>query len=337
MGSKVTCLSTLHFQFSTFHFQFLLDCHCFHEFGRGTIIYQKKYLSSPTNYLYPQMYGDQQRSELNPNSKLCTKVCIAMKKYFLIITLLSSLELAAQKNLLFDTSKIDSHTKLIGRYDQIDRQKKFYFLNFIIEDPAKIKKVLASSLALGAEIKSDYTNMDFRIDLIQDYRKTQSWMINPDMNCVLVNDNFYTINIDKIKALADKNPFDYKFEALTFNTQKEYDEYLTKQKKDDFFLFAYASSFAFEGTFEMQFPRNNKYPSPTAIHDTLAPQIEKYVPKGKYSFSYILDDRNLANPKQFIITIYGTRELYDNLHVENLKPNNWKQNVAKGYFFYRTR
>ncbi|MDI3321461.1 hypothetical protein [Pinibacter soli] len=258
-----------------------------------------------------------------------------MKKYFLIITLFYSLNLAAQNKLLFDTSRIDSHTKLIGRYDQFDRQKKFYYLNFIIEDPAKIKKVL-TSLPLGTEIKSDYTNMDFRIDIIQDYKKTQSWMVNPDMNCILVNDNFYTISIDKIKALAEKNPFDYRFDALSFNTLNEYEEYLKKQKKDDFFLFAYTSSFAFDGTFEIQFPRNKKYPSPTAIHDTLAPLIEKFVPKGKYSISYILDDRNLADPKQFVITIYGTRELYDNLHVENLKNQNWKQNVAKGYFFYRT-
>lgn len=258
-----------------------------------------------------------------------------MKTIFLMLILLSSLGLAAQNTLLFDTSKVDTHTKLIGRYDQFDKQKKFYYLNFIIEDPATIKKVLAS-LPLGAEAKTDYSNLDFRIDIIQDFHKTQSWMINPNTNSILFNDNLYSFNIDKVKALAEKYPFDYRFDALPFNNQEQFDEYLAKQEKDKFFLFAYVSSFAFEGTFEIQFPRNKKFPSPTAIHDSLAPQIEKFVPKGKYSISYILDERNLNNPKQFTITIYGSYKLYENLRIENFRNENWKQNVAKGYFFYRT-
>ncbi|MBV4359224.1 hypothetical protein [Pinibacter aurantiacus] len=258
-----------------------------------------------------------------------------MKTFFLAITLLSTVGLAAQNKLLFDTSKVDAHTKLIGRYDQFDKQKSFSFLNFIIEDPATIKKVL-TALPLGAEEKTDYSNLDFRIDIIQNFHKTQSWMINPNTNSILFNDSLYAFNIDKVKALAEKYPFDYRFDALPFNNQDQFDEYLAKQEKDKFFLFAYVSSFAFEGTFEIQFPRNQKFPNPTAIHDSLAPQIEKFVPKGKYSISYILDERNLGDPTQFIITIYGSRKLYDKLRVEYFRNENWKQNVAKGYFFYRT-
>lgn len=59
-----------------------------------------------------------------------------MKKYILIATLVYSLNLSAQHNLLFDTSKINANTKLIGRYPQYDQQKTYKSLNFIIEDPA---------------------------------------------------------------------------------------------------------------------------------------------------------------------------------------------------------
>jgi hypothetical protein len=263
------------------------------------------------------------------------KVRTAIRNLFSITILLSSLEAVAQKDLLFDTSKVDTHTKLIGRYDQFDKQKTFSFLNFIIEDPVTIKKVL-SSLTLGTEEKTDYANLNFRIDLIQDFHKAQSWMVNPNTNSILFKDNLYVFDIDKVKALAEKYPFDYRFDALPFNNQDQFDEYLAKQEKDKFFLFAYVSSFAFEGTFEIKFPRNKTFPSPTAIHEYLAPKIEKFVPKGKYSISYILDERNLADPTQFIITIYGSRTLYENLHLGNFENQNWKQNVAKGYFFYRT-
>jgi|GEM_PF-2530888 len=245
------------------------------------------------------------------------------------------MELAAQNKLLFDTSKVDAHTKLIGRYDQFDKQKTFSYLNFIIEDPATIKKILAS-MPFGAEEKTDYSNLDFRIELIQNFHKTQSWMINPNMNSILLNDSLYAFNIDKVKALAEKYPFDYRFDALPFNNQKQFDEYLAKQEKDKFFLFAYVSSFAFEGSFEINFPRSKTFSSPTAIHEYLAQKIEKLVPKDKYSISYILDERNLGDPTQFIITIQGSRVLYEHLHAENFRNENWKQNVAKGYFFYRT-
>lgn len=306
-----------------------------HEFIPDAIRYQKNVLSSPPDHYYPYPCGRDGLC-IKPNQNTRKHQGFAtMKQYLLITTLLFSLELSAQNNLLFDTSKIDANTKLIGRYDQSDKQKTYQYLNFIIEDSATIKKVLGN-LILGDEIKKDALHADFRIDIVQNFHKKQSYLINPVANSLLYYGNAYSFNIDKVKALAEKYPFDYRFDELPFNNQKQYDEYEEKQERDKFFLFGYVSSFAFEGSFEIQFPRNEIFRSPSAIHQYLVQRIEQIVPKGKYSISYILDERNLNDVSHYIITIHGSRKLYEQLRVENLKNHNWKQNVAKGYFFYRT-
>ncbi|MGB8191912.1 MAG: hypothetical protein WCF67_08340, partial [Chitinophagaceae bacterium] len=59
------------------------------------------------------------------------------------------------------------------------------------------------------------------------------------------------------------------------------------QKKDKAFLFDYAPQFKYEGSFEIQFPRNKQFPHPKAISEYLTPLVESVVSKGEYSITYI--------------------------------------------------
>lgn len=258
-----------------------------------------------------------------------------MKKYSLIATLVFTLNLSAQDNLMFDTSRIDATTKLIGRYPQYDKQKTYKYLNFIVEDPATIKKVI-TMLVLGKEGENTIEDPEFRIALVQNFDEVKSWTVNPTLNSAMYSGHTYAFDINKVKELAKKYPFDYRFDKIPFKSKEEYEAYLSKQKENKAFLFDYAPQFKYEGSFEVQFPRNQKFSSPKAISDYLTPLIEKIVSKDDYRVSYVLNEKNMKDQSQFTMTITGSKKLYDNLQLDNLKKEEWKPTVEEGWFFYRT-
>ncbi|MDI3321462.1 hypothetical protein [Pinibacter soli] len=257
-----------------------------------------------------------------------------MKRFILAATLFSSLKLSAQEKPLFDTTKVDANTKLIGYYPLYDKQKTYQYLNFIIEDSATIKKALAT-LTLGKEVSNVIGNPDFHITMVQNSFQIDFSFVNPPLNCALQKGHSYAFDIDKVKELADKYPFDYKSEEKKFNTREEYDEYLKLQRENKSFLFCYSPSFKYEGSFEIQFPNNETFSSPKAISDYLKPSIEKIVSKDDYSIKYYLSEKNKKYQDQYTMTIDGSKKLFDELQPDHLKKQNWKPSVATGTFFYR--
>ena len=257
-----------------------------------------------------------------------------MNRYFFIATQFFTLTLSAQDNFLFDTSKIDATTKLIGRYPQYDKQKTYKYLNFIIEDPATIKKVIMT-LTLGKEGENTIEDPEFRIAVVQNFEEVKSWTINPTLNSAMYSGRTFAFDIKNVQDLAKKYPFDYRFDKIPFKTKEEYEAYLKKQKENKAFLFDYAPQFEYEGSFEVQFPRNQTFSSPKAISDYLTPLIEKIVSKDEYRISYVLNEKNMKDQTQFTMTITGSKKLFNELQLENLKKEDWKPTVEEGWFFYR--
>jgi hypothetical protein len=259
-----------------------------------------------------------------------------MKTFLFSFFCIISYTLIAQEKYIFDTSKIDNTTKLIGRYPQYDEYKTYKEFNFFISDPETIKAVIMK-IPLGKEGENEIQDPDFKISIVQNFDEVKTWTVNPKLNSVMSNGHTYKFNVSQLKELAKKYPFDYRFNKLTFNNKSEYEQYLEKQKTDSLFLFDYAPQFKYEGSFEIQFPRNNKYSSPKAISDYLTPMIEKIVSKNEYRISYILNDKNLNDQTQFTMTITGSKRLFNELQLDDLKKENWSATLENGLFFYRTR
>lgn len=243
---------------------------------------------------------------------------------------------SAQENFIFDTSKIDAKTKLIGRYPSYDKQKTHKKFNFIIEDPEIIKRVIMT-LPLGEEEPNIFTTQNFWITIVQDFREVKTWMVNPSLNNVLADGRTFAFEVNKLKKLSKAYPFDYRFEIIPFSNEVEFKSHLEKQKVDTSFLFYYRPAFKYEGSFEIEFPNNDTFSSPLAISEYLKPMIEKIVTENEYSINYVLDDKNKNDQFHYTMIINGSKKLYDQLKLENLNKENWKKTVENGYFFYRTR
>lgn len=258
-----------------------------------------------------------------------------MRALLFIVFLIISIQLLAQEKYLFDTTRIDSTTKLIGRYPQYDKQKTYKQYNFIITDPEIIKSIV-TEMSLEDEAENVIEDPDFRITIIQNFKEVKTWIISPGLKNVRANGSSYKFDISILEKLASKYPFDYKFTKVPFKNKLDYEQYLNKQKKDTTYLFDYAPDFKFEGSFEITFPRNEKFSSQKAVRDYLTPLIDKIAIKEEYQIIYFPNLKS-NDQTQYTITIEGSKRIFDKLQLGNGKKQNWKATLKEAWFFYRTK
>jgi len=247
-----------------------------------------------------------------------------------------SISITGQNKFFFDTAKIDATSKLIGRYPQYDKYQTYRNLNFIIEDPKTIKKII-TTLTLGKKLENVLEDPGFRISIVQNFEEADSWTINPNLKSIVCDGGTYEFDINKLKEVAKKYPFDYKFDKISFKKRTDYEQYLLKQKSDSTYLFDYPPLFKYEGSFEIQFPHNKKFSSPKSISNYLRPIIEKIVAKDEFTISYKANEKNINDQTQFTMTITGSKKIFDELQIGNLKKADWTETVEEGWFFYRTK
>lgn len=257
-----------------------------------------------------------------------------MKKILLLIYLLSTGQIFSQKK-LFDTLKVDSKTKIIGRYPQYDKTKKYENFNFIIDDSTSIED-FKKNLKLDDEVKNSFETPNFKLTVVKNYEEIGSWTINPTQKTAMTHDGHtYKFDLAQIASLNVKKPFNYIYEIKVFKSKREYEDYLILQRQNSKFLFDYGPSFKYEGNFEIEFKKSNDFSNPKTISEYLKSNIEKISNKGEYNISYELNEKNMDNRNQFTMTIRGSKKLFDNLKLKNLKNKNWQPTVEDAYFFYQ--
>lgn len=257
-----------------------------------------------------------------------------MKKVILLILIFIATDLYSQK-VLFDTLKVDSSTKIIGRYPQYDKTKTYEKFNFIIEDSSAIQNFI-KTIKLGEEVPNFFEQINFRLTVVKNHDEIGSWTISPKSQKAMTHDGHtYKFDISQINELNRTNPFNYYYEVKIFNDKVEYQRYLNLQKNNPNYLFHYGPQFQFEGSFEITFQKSEQFSSPKAINDYLKPFIEKIVSADNYRIGYIANENNKKNTNQFTMTIEAPKELFNKLKLENLKNKNWKNTIEDGYFFYR--
>jgi len=258
-----------------------------------------------------------------------------MKNLLFILIALFSANVFSQKN-VFDTLSIDSSTKIIGKYPQYDKNKTYEKYNFIIEDSLEIVKFI-KSIKLGEEVPNATENPSFRINVIKNHKEKGGWTINPTLKSAMTHDGqTYKFDINQITSLNKKFPFEYYHEEIIFKSKEEYQAYINKQKENNNFLFDYAPQFKYEGSFEIEFEKSERFSSPKAISEFLYSYIDKIVDRYDYRVSYVLNEKNKSTiGKSFTMTITGPQKIFENLKIKKYKKENWQPTVEDGMFFYK--
>lgn len=255
-------------------------------------------------------------------------------KLKLLFLLISFIGFSQTKSLL-DDIKIDNKTKLIGMYPQYDKNKTYQYLNFYIEDKNVIDS-LTSKLKYDQVVKNRMEQNGFKLILLKGDEELNSWTVSPMFRNIIVNGVYYDFDLDLIKDLAKKYPFNYTFFKKEFSNQEDFEKYRSKISTEKNFLFAYEPFFKYEGSFEITFPKNSEFQSPKMIDEFLRPELNKIAGEDDFTISYILDERNLKNRNEYIITINTNKKVYKKLQLKNLQKTNWKDNQASGMFFMKS-
>lgn len=193
------------------------------------------------------------------------------------------------------------------------------------------------SLSLRKEQENVIGSTDFRITIVQNSKEIKTWIVSPAINSIMFDSHSYEFDFKKIKDLAKRFPFDYRFEKKSFKTRADYEEYVGIEKNFASFLFDYEPQFRYEGSFEIEFPRNKNFSNPKTISEFLTPFIESIVKKDEYTITYALSEKNLDDLNQFTMTITGSKRIFDELKIQGLINQNWTPTVEEAWFFYRTK
>jgi hypothetical protein len=235
----------------------------------------------------------------------------------------------------FDIEKVDSSTMIIAYGGFVDENGKNY--NFIIDESDEIKKFI-SGIKYGEPQSNVFSQRSLEIHLVQDHRDITFLTIVPEYKRVFANDGVsYKFDLNQLEDWRAKyRPLQRFAKGVNFKTQKEFEEFLNKQKQNPNFLYSSYPLFRYEGSFEIQFPKSNQFKNPQAIMDYLKPFIKEVEPdEEKYSLSYELDDKNMTDRNQFTITISGSKKLFNELKVENYQNSNWLLIQENASFYYK--
>ncbi len=235
----------------------------------------------------------------------------------------------------FAIEKVDDSTKIVAYGDFLDENGKDF--NFIIEKPDEIKNFI-SGIEYGEKVYNIHSQESIEIHLIQDYQDITSLNVVPKYKRVFANNGYsYQFDLDQLNSWREKyHSLKYTRKGLNFKSMEEFEKFLSSQKQNPNFLYSSRPIFRYEGSFEIEFPKNNVFNNPQAVMDYLKPLIEKIEPdQNKFGMSYELDDKNFNNKNQYTITISGSKQIFDNLKVDNYKNSNWALIVENATFYYK--
>ena len=192
-----------------------------------------------------------------------------------------------------------------------------------------------NKLVYNEEVKNMIELNSFKIIILKGNNIIQHWEINPAYSSIRIDGVSYKFDTKLLDELSKKYPLDYDFYEKEFQNIDEYSQFSANLNDDKNFLFAYEPDFEFEGTFEIEFPKNDQFKSPKTISGFLNPKLQSILNEDKYKLTYIADNYNLNNRNQFTMTIEGSKELYDKINLGDLRQKNWKYNRASAMFFVR--
>lgn len=253
------------------------------------------------------------------------------------IFFLSSFFIKGDVPKFYDISLVNDSTKIIVEGDFRDESGLDF--NFIIEKPDEIREFI-SALQYGSPVGNIYSEESIEIHLIQDYRDITSLRVNPKYKRIFANDGHsYQFDLNQLIAWRKKyHPMKLTAKGANFRTKKEFELFLNTQKQNPDFLYSSIPLFKYEGSFEIEFPKDKMFYNPQAVMDYLEPIIKKTEPdKEKFTMSYVLDGKNLSDKNQYTITISGSKQLFESLKVDNYENSNWTLTVENAAFYYKKK
>lgn len=262
------------------------------------------------------------------------KLNIAMKFKLTLLLCFSFLSPIFSQTKLFEEIK-DKNTdslKMMGIYYNWDENKTYEKYNFYITDKNVIDSLIANTeYNEGTKNISEQNN--FSIIVTKNNKIVDRWSVNPKFENINIKGKSHKFDISILALLAKRFSFKYKWYKQEFPNKESFENFYTNKINDSKTLFIYEPNFTYEGSFELQFQKNETFLNPKAIDEYLRPKIDEILGNKKFSISYVLTAFNMNNRDQYTMTISGPKELFNKLQEKKAKKGDWVNTKLEAQIF----
>ena len=229
---------------------------------------------------------------------------------------------SAQGQLLFDQALTKDTIKLIGMYPQYDETRMYERYNFFIEDKSVIDSLI-KTIRYGTQTSNIMEQNDFSIIVTKENKIIDRWSVSPKFKNVNTDDGLRAFDIDILAALSARFPMRYNYYKKAFSNPEQYKLFEDSMLLRDNILFIYKPDFRYEGSFDVEFPKNNEFPNAHKAIAYINKKLEKSIDKSKFAAVLELTDYNLNNQNQMTITINAPKWIFDAFNDAKAYKKSW--------------
>ncbi|WP_126653548.1 hypothetical protein [Chryseobacterium aureum] len=242
-------------------------------------------------------------------------------------------QVLSQSNLFEEIKYKNSDSlKIIGMYYNWDKNKTYEKYNFYIIDKKVIDSLIANT-KYNESTQNIFEQNNFSIIVTKKNEIIDRWSVNPKFENINIKGKSHKFDISTLSQLAKRFSFKYKWYKQEFPDKESFNLFYANKIKDSKTLFIYKPNFIYEGSFELQFPKNETFLHPKAIDEYLRPKIKEILGNKEFGISYILTEFNMNNRDQYTMTISGPKELFKKLNDKKAKKGNWTNTKLEAEIF----
>lgn len=260
-----------------------------------------------------------------------------MKFHYLLLLLLLSKNTYSQKDLLFRKIKVTEETKLICLTDHLDTLQLRKRFTFYCGDQNQVATIF-NSFKVGEKVHQIGEGNEVHIYILKGKEiQPIQIMINPkytNVNTDVFGEfEYYSFDTSQLINAHKYYPIAYKAKWLTFDTKKEFDDFITVHRNDTTLLCYEDNTNEYAGS-GIGYVTKDKT-------TTIAPEAEKFLGKAfkkitsneeDYSIGLLFDEGNI---KSFKYHVECSKTLFDKLENPKFTKGKWRQNKFELLTYWR--
>lgn len=259
-----------------------------------------------------------------------------MPRLFCILLLLLGVRLISfcQGHLLFDQQFLNDTVKLIGMDSPYDENRTYQKYSFFITDKTVIDSLI-KTVRYGERARNIMENDNFSLIVTKNNKIVDRWSISPKFNNINTDGSPNIFDIGILDALSSRFPMKYNYYKKVFSSAEQYKSFENSVLLKDNTLFIYKPDFRYEGSFDVEFPKNKEFPDARKAIEYIDKILEKKIDKSKFSAVYVLTEYNLNNQNQITIKISSPRWVFNEFNDKTVQKKSWTSAENDAMIFER--
>jgi hypothetical protein len=258
-----------------------------------------------------------------------------MKLFFLLTLIIWTSSNIYSQDELFKKVKFTDSTRLICVTDHLDSIQVNKRFSFYCQIGTQVKDIL-NTFKVGKKVREIGEGNEIHIYILkgQEVQPIQI-LINPryeNVNTDVLGDfEYYSFDTTQLVKAHAKYPISYQAKWLTFDTQKEFSDFISIHQADTSLLCYEDNTLEYVGTGKILIQKDNVVPDGFKGTSYIEHLLKKVTNKEEYSVGFLpTEDRQV-----FTFEVQCSKELYDKLADKRCIKKGWTNNKFELLTYWR--